>query len=120
MLRRIIKHAKGKKLFLICAFILFMYAVSYGCLRVSKQLVHQEIAIIEKTGMRIDGRAVCYIIHHDIGRGSYVDENRFNVKRSHGTAVQISKYFYYPLVKLEVAYWKSQKPQYILETVCSQ
>ena len=119
MFKGFIKRANGKKALLICALIFLAYTGSYCCLRLSKQLVHQEVSLIEKADMRIDGRAVCYTIHHDIGRGSFVDENNFNAIRSPSTAVQISKCLYYPLVRLEVAYWKSKSPRYILETICS-
>ena len=113
-------NVKGKKAILISLLTLLAYAGLYGCLRLSKQLVHQEVSLIDRTGMRKNGRSVCYMIHHDIGRGSYTDEHNYNKVKSPSTAVQISKHLFYPLVKLEVTYWNLKIPRYIYETVCDQ
>ena len=111
---------KRKKAVLICALGLLVYAGSYCCVRVSKQLVHQEVALVNTTSITHDGQGVCYVIHHDIGRGSFTDADNYNTIRPPSAAARIGQLCYYPLVKLELSYWQLARPQYIYESVCSE
>ncbi len=105
---------------LIFTIILSIYTVSYFCLRFSKMLVHQEVALVNKTGETKNERGVCCYIHQDVGHGSFVDEDSYNIIKPPGTVVKIGKCFYYPLAKLEILYWKLTRPRYIYETVCAE
>ncbi len=113
------KRLNGKS-YLIFAIFSVIYMVSYCCLRLSKVLVHQEVAFVNKTGANRGGRAICYFIHQDIGHGSFTDSDNYNRINSPGVIVQIGKFFYYPIIKLEVSYWRCIRPGYIYETTCSQ
>jgi hypothetical protein len=108
-----------KKNALIFAIFLLVYMGSYCCLRLSKVLVHQEVAFVNRTGTNRGGRAICYSIHQDIGHGSFTDSGNYNRINSPGVVVQIGKFFYYPIVKLELSYWRFIRPAYIYETTCS-
>ena len=107
-----------KKQTLIFAIFLLIYTASYCCLRLSKMLVHQEVAFVNKTRTTKDGRNICYFIHQDIGHGSFIDPDNYNRINSPGVAVRIGKCLYYPLVKLEISYWKFIRPQHIYESTC--
>ena len=113
------KSLSGKS-YLIFAIFSVIYMGSYCCLRLSKVLVHQEVAFVNKTGAKRGGRAICYFIHQDIGHGSFVDSDNYNKINSPGVAVRIGKCFYYPLVKLEISYWRFTRPRVIYESICSQ
>jgi hypothetical protein len=109
---------KRKRIALIIAAVSVFYMVSYCVLRLSKALVHQEVALINNTDATRDGRAMCYFIHQDIGHGSFVDSDNYNKINSPGVAVRLAKCFYFPLVKLEVSYWRLTRPRDILESRC--
>ena len=111
---------KQKRNVLIAIVFLLVYAGSYCCVRLLKMLVHQEVAFVNTTNITKGGRAICYFIHHDIGHGSFTDEDNYNMIKSPSTATRIGKCLYYPLVKLEVAYWQRTQPREIYETICSQ
>ncbi|MHC4266523.1 MAG: hypothetical protein ACYSUK_11420 [Planctomycetota bacterium] len=104
----------------IFAIFLLIYMGSYCCLRLSKVLVHQEVSLVNRTGTQSGGRAICYFIHQDIGHGSFTDSDNYNRINSPGVVVRLGKFFYYPLVKLEVSYWRLIRPRYIYETTCSE
>ena len=93
---------------------------SYCCLRLSKVLVHQEVAFINRTDAKRHGRAICYCIQQNIGHGSFVESGNYNKIRAPGLAVRIVKGIYYPLVKLEVSFWKTRRPEEVLESGCQQ
>ena len=113
-------NKKRKKIILFFVVFSLIYSGSYCCLRLSKVLVHQEVALVNKTGAMKEGRAICYFIHQDIGHGSFVDSDNYNKIKSPGVAVRIGKCFYYPLIKLEVSYWRFTRPREICESGCSQ
>lgn len=106
---------KSKNALFITVVILLSYAGSYCCLRSSKLLVHQEVLLVTDTAP-----GVRYVVHHEIGRGSFVDDKNYNAIKAPGAAARAGQLFYYPFVKLELAYWKLARPQYIHETVCQQ
>jgi len=108
---------KRKKTALIFAIFSLIYMGSYCCLRLSKVLVHQEVALVNKTGIKRRGRAICYFIHQDISHGNFVNPDNYNKINSPSVAVRIGKCFYYPLVKLEVSYWRFTRPREIYETI---
>ena len=110
-------HKKNAR---ILAIFLLIYMGSYSCLRLSKVLVHQEVSLINRTGTKKAGRAICYFIHQDIGHGSFTDSDNYNRINSPSVVVRLGKIFYYPLVKLEVSYWRLVRPRYIYESICSQ
>ena len=113
---------KRKKVAVLFAVISVIYMGSYFCLRFSKLLVHQEVALVNHgdSGITREGPAICYFIHQDIGHGSYVDSDNYNKVNTPGIAVRIAKSFYYPLVKLELSYWENTRPSAIYETICNQ
>lgn len=104
---------KREKALMIAVVISLAYAGSYCCVRLSKLLVHQQVSLATNTPP-----GVCYIIHHEIGRGSFVDDK--NAIKTPTAATQTGRLFYFPLVKLELSYWKLSRPRYIYETVCQQ
>lgn len=107
------------KILIVAAFPL-LYMGSYCGLRLFKVLVHQEVALINRTGAMKDGRAICYFIHQDIGRGSFTDSGNYNRIRPPGAGVRLAKRFYFPLVELELSYWRSTRRGEILEAICQQ
>ncbi len=113
-------NMKRKRIALIIAAVSLFYMGAYGILRLSKALVHQEVALVNKTDAARDGRAISHFIHHDIGHGSFVDSDNYNKINSPGVAVRFAKCFYFPLVKLEVSYWRLTRPREILESWCSE
>jgi hypothetical protein len=82
--------------------------------------VHQEVSLVNRTGAKRGEQAICYFIHQDIGHGSFTDSDNYNRINSPGAVVQIVKLFYYPLVKLEVSYWRHVRPGYVYESTCSE
>jgi len=111
---------KRKPKILIIILFPLLYLSSYCGLRLFKVLVHQEAALINNTEARKDGRAICYFIRQDIGRGSLVDSDNYNTIRPSATAVRLAKHFYFPLVELELSYWRIAHPREILEAICQQ
>lgn len=111
---------KRKHKILIAAAFPLLYTGSYCGLRLFRVLVHQKVALINRTGAMKDGRAICYFIHQDIGRGSFTDSDNYNKIRPPSTPVRLAKRFYLPLVELELSYWKLKQPGEILETICDQ
>jgi hypothetical protein len=109
-----------RKKTVIVLIVLSVYMSSYCLLRLSKVLVHQEVALVNKTNASKNGRAICYFIHHDIGRGSFTDDNNYNKINTPGAFARISKCVYHPLVKTEISYYRHTQPREILETVCDQ
>ncbi len=103
----------------VIAFILVsVYLSSYGLLRLSKVMVHQEVALGNNSNATKDGKAIVYFIHHDIGCGSLT--NNYNKMKTPSSFARISKCIYYPLVGAEIAYYRNARPTEILETICDQ
>ncbi|MHC4742490.1 MAG: hypothetical protein ACYS8Z_11300 [Planctomycetota bacterium] len=111
---------KRKHKILIAAAFPLLYMGSYCGLRLFNVLVRQEISLINRTDAMKDGRAICYFVHQDIGRGSPTDPDNYGRIRQPTAAVRLAKRFYLPLVELELSYWRSTRPGEILETICDQ
>ena len=109
---------KRKRVIIFFA-ILSVYLSSYCLLRLSKVLVHQKVYLVNKVGHTSTGRRIRFI-HHDIGRGSFTDSDNFNKTKTPGAFAQIKKCVYYPLVKLEISYWKYMQPDEIINEGCMQ
>lgn len=75
--------------------------------------------MLTKTGYTGDGRIILHILH-DIGRGSYTDSDNYNKTKTPGALAQLSKFIYYPLVKLEISYWEHSQPDIIYTEWCSE
>jgi hypothetical protein len=107
-----------RKKTVIAFIVLSVYLSSYCLLRLSKALVHQKVFLV-KTGFTGDGRSIRHILH-DIGRGSYTDSDNYNKTKTPGAFAVASKSIYYPLVKLEISYWKYSQPDEIFTEWCSE
>jgi hypothetical protein len=108
---------KRKKI-VIALILVSVYLSSYGLLRLSKVLVHQEVALGNNSNATKDGKAIVYFINHEIGRGSFT--NNYNKMKTPGAFARISKCIYYPLAEAEIAYYRNTRPTEILETICDQ
>ena len=109
-----------KKIVKVLAVLAAVYLGAYCSLRISKVLVHQEVALVNRTDATKDGRHICYFMHQDIGHGSFTDSDNYNKINTPGIAVRAGKCFFYPLVKIEVSYYRLTRPTETLETVCQQ
>ena len=74
--------------------------------------------MVAPAGIFREGRAVCYFVYQDIGHGNFIDND--GKVQSPLVVVRIAKGIYYPLIKLEVSFWKIRRPQEIVEEVCQQ